>query len=295
MWFTIRQEGRYERFANIVKSLKELNNLVNFSFYQDKLYIQLMDSARISILEVTFTSEWFDEYNYDAPETTTIVGLDSDVLYRVLSTKQPGQTFTFRYENGGDEIDVVFENDKANADVSGEITEAMEAMTLGDEANQPKEKRKRRNKTYEKQFILKMYDIENATLDIPFKEQQAMFVMESQEFSKVIDQMALFSELVTISIQDEFINFITNDEQTGTSCIKVSYDDVEEIDAEDCDEGSTLLENTYVIKYLKMFCHFAKVVPLISVGLTNESPICTSIDLQEGSILRLFVAPKIND
>ena len=295
MWFAIEDQEKYDRFANIVKSLKELNNLVNFYFYEDKLYIQLMDSAHVSILEVTFSSDWFHEYNYDTEEDMITIGLDSDILYRVLSTKQSGQSFTFRYENGGDEVDIVFENKKANDDVSGELTDALGKMSLNGDVEAPKEKRKRRNKTYEKQFILKMYEIENTMMDLPFKEQQAMFVMESQEFTKVVDQMALFSDVVTIAIRDEYINFVTSDEQNGTSCIKVGYDDVEEIDAEDCEEGDTLLENTYVIKYLKMFCHFAKVVPLTSVSLTNEAPICTAIDLGDASILRLFIAPKIND
>ena len=50
---------KIEVFSNIVQNIKNVCDQVNIEFNEDRLYIQTMDSSKISILEISIASNWF--------------------------------------------------------------------------------------------------------------------------------------------------------------------------------------------------------------------------------------------
>ena len=66
-------------FASIFQHIKLLTDNINIMFEEERMYLQCMDSARVSIFEITIPKTWFDEYTHSVPGGKTI-GISSSIL-----------------------------------------------------------------------------------------------------------------------------------------------------------------------------------------------------------------------
>ena len=302
MFLAISNNKKFEQFCSIVKNTKELKGQVNFNFNSSGLYVQAMDEAHVSVLETSIHNSWFDNYNCTSESYITI-GLDVEVLGKVLATKQEPQQLEMRYVDDSDEIDIMFTDINSNADVStssvDNITVAISDLNVCDE---PKQKKKRTKKTYEKHFVLKLYDIEQDLMSLPFDQQDVEFTMLFGDFSTTIDQLMMFSDVVNVDINELAVSLIAENENMGTMSIKINTDDLEEISMDEQEAPTTsVLSNNYGLRYIKLFCNFNKISDIVEVKISNEKPIGLFFNIEgDGSgtndtFLRLFIAPKITD
>ena len=80
-----------EIFTGLFQHIKAFTEQVNIIFEKERMYIQTMDSSRVSIIEMDLHSSWFDRYEHTHNGTITI-GINATILYKVLNSREKTQT-----------------------------------------------------------------------------------------------------------------------------------------------------------------------------------------------------------
>ena len=65
MKFTITDLVNAEKFVHIFQHLKNFADNINIDFMDDKIYIQGMDSAHVSLYEISLGKSFFEEYTIE--------------------------------------------------------------------------------------------------------------------------------------------------------------------------------------------------------------------------------------
>ena len=63
MEISISNIGRAELFSQLFQHVKLFTEHINLTFDKDRMFMQSMDSARVSVFELILPSTWFDSYN----------------------------------------------------------------------------------------------------------------------------------------------------------------------------------------------------------------------------------------
>ena len=87
---------KIEVFSNIVQNIKNVCDQVNIEFNEDRLYIQTMDSSKISILEISIASNWFTSYRCPIPVT---IGVIASLFVKILSARDKSQCLHIVYDD----------------------------------------------------------------------------------------------------------------------------------------------------------------------------------------------------
>ena len=62
MIFTITDLVNAEKFTHIFQQLKNFTDNINIDFLPDKVYIQGMDTAHVSLYEISLDASFFEKY-----------------------------------------------------------------------------------------------------------------------------------------------------------------------------------------------------------------------------------------
>ena len=89
-----------ECFAAIFQHIKLMTDNINMMFEKDRLYVQSMDSARVSIFEIIIPATWFDVYTV---ENQVNLGLNSAILYKILNARDKQQSMQIEYDPDNDD------------------------------------------------------------------------------------------------------------------------------------------------------------------------------------------------
>lgn len=266
MKLVIDDNKKFEQFGNIFQNSSAINDQFNVHFDKDGLFMQGFDKASICVIETKLKASWFSEYNYENDETS-IIGMNIRTFYKILNTKQPGQKMTLQYtEDDCDHLKIIFNGGS--------------------------------NKECKKDFKLALLEIDSATMDIPDDEQDVEFIIEQSIFSTNVDQLLMFDDNVNIKVDNDNIYMKTNGME-GVMDVTIDTDNLEEFSADECEEGKTLLDQNYALKYIKYMCNFSKVSKLLTIKISNDRPFCCIYkindddkDEDQGSYLRFYLAPK---
>ena len=71
-----------ECFTNLFQHIKLFTEYVNITFSKEKLYLQTMDSSRVSIVEIFLPENWFQKYDLKNEESITI-GINASILFKL--------------------------------------------------------------------------------------------------------------------------------------------------------------------------------------------------------------------
>ena len=82
MKIIINNMQKADCFAALFQHIKLMTDNINMMFEHDRLYVQSMDSARVSIFEIIIPSTWFDEYTVNE---SVNLGINSSILYKILN------------------------------------------------------------------------------------------------------------------------------------------------------------------------------------------------------------------
>ena len=83
MEIQINQPSNAEIFSGLFQYIKLFTNDINIHFETGQLFIQALDTSRVSIFEVYLPKSWFDVYNI-IDENGAVVGINTNNLYKVL-------------------------------------------------------------------------------------------------------------------------------------------------------------------------------------------------------------------
>ena len=84
MEILIKNPTNSEIFTTLFQHMKLFTENLNVYFHEDKVFIQGMDHAHVSIFEINLPILWFDEYKL---ETGITIGINTNMLFKVLNTR----------------------------------------------------------------------------------------------------------------------------------------------------------------------------------------------------------------
>ena len=70
----INDTTKADLFSSLFQHIKLFTEQVNITFNKDKMYLQTMDSSRVSIFEMHLPEKWFNEFKLDN-DKTIILGI----------------------------------------------------------------------------------------------------------------------------------------------------------------------------------------------------------------------------
>ena len=80
MEFFLRTAVKPDIFTGIFQNLRPFIEHLSLMFSPNGLYLQAMDSSRVSIVELRLPSGWFDEYKC---AQDIVIGLNSSILFKI--------------------------------------------------------------------------------------------------------------------------------------------------------------------------------------------------------------------
>jgi proliferating cell nuclear antigen len=243
MKFNITDNKKSTIFSTIIKQLKSFTGDTNIYFYKDKFYIQFLDSNHICLCEIVLSKQWFDFYNSKQDD---IIGLNTEILQKVIKCKQDNDHIEFNYHNNDDKLHISFHN--------------------MNEKN-----------VIEKSFEVPLIDLNSELLNIPTdNESQTDIKISSNLFFHLINELALFSDTLTIDINENEINMIS-DGDSGKYNINVDIDKIEEFSI---DEGA-LINASFSIKYFTMISSLSKISDFVNLSIGENKPMIIMFNIDD--------------
>jgi len=265
MRIIINNKDKAKVFTNIFQNVKLFSEHINLMFEPTRLYVQGMDSSHISVFEIILPSSWFDEYNQ---EGTSVLGLSTQLLFRILNTREETQQVNIEYEDK--------DSDKMFLHFTGSKT------------------------AFDKHFELPLVEIESELMEIPSTDYQAEFSLASSNFSSIVGQLKQFGADLHIRCNEEELRLTAESNDSGNMSVVVPIDDLSLFAI---NEGETL-NISFSLTHLHNICSFYKVSDGINIKVSENYPLKTTYfldavgeDDDETSKARImiFLAPRINE
>lgn len=262
MKLVIASKKKANVFTAIFQNLNKFTVDININFKEDEMYIQGMDSSHCSMFEICLKKEWFEDYQCNE---TTIVGINSLVLYKIFSTRQENQIIVMEYENDNDKLDICFKN-------------------LEKTENE-----------FQKEFSIPLMDIESDMLGVPEVEYDIFININTKSFTTMVSQLEIFGDLVTLDYSKEKL-FLKADGDNGK--IGIVLKDEKTNNLNKCDisiEDNMCL--SYSVKYISYFCSFSKINSNVNILFKESMPMLVHYELENSndSYIKFYLAPKIDD
>ena len=248
-----------KKILEVVASISEMGVM---RFGPDGMFLQTMDLSHVCLVEINLPPDWFESYSCEERTTlTTSFG----TLVKMLGCIEAGQRAWLR--QGAREGD-----DSWELELSGS------------------------NSVFTKQFRIPQYTLDDELMQIPDSEADTDFCMPSGNWSKIVDELAMFGEIVKVHCGDKGTTLSTREqtEDVAMSCL-IGLDDVESYEA--CDE---VFEINFPIKIVQKVSAARQAACLgpngkITVHITEGRPLDLNYDLGSNATARFIVAPRMDE
>ncbi len=248
-----------EIFTILFQHMKAFTEHVNVMFESERMYIQALDNARISIFEVVFPANWFEEYTHT--ENTTI-GVNSNILYKILSAREKTQ-----------QISLVYDNEKSDKLA---IHFTSESKT-----------------EFDKHFEMSLMDIDSEIMDIPDMEYEAEFTLGSSNFANIINQLRMFGDTLDIDCSEEKIILCSHSQEQGKMFVEIDIDDLSSFAIIENEK----INLAYSLAQMHNICLYNKVAKEVEIKIKRDSPLKIVYNFQDNEEAKFifYLAPKMND
>lgn len=262
MRLILETREKAQKFAEIFKNLKNVVDEINMTFTPNNIYMQGMDNTHALLFEMILEKDWFD--TYEATEEDTF-GMHCATFFQIINCFKENQTIEIKLEPIDDYLTIIF---------AGE--------------NQ-----------IHKAFEMARIEIDSQLLDIPEVEYEVDICFNSNEFSELIKETAIFNDTINIKFTEENIKMIASG-TLGKLTATINEDDIIMFSIE---EGCNLNLN-YTLGFLNKICGFSRLNNEIQVHCSQETPMKIQYNLDKTeadsediakSYCRFFIAPKIED
>ena len=172
MELIILDDEKISTFIEIFRNLKPMIDLMDIDFTEDGVYSQSMDNNHVSLFEMKFTKDWFDEYSCDQSVT---LGVNNVILFSVLNCYDKGHILKIEVGENCDKMDVYFESEDVNI--------------------------------LNKHFKIPLFDLNSEKLHVPDAEYSADVKLETARYVNLIDELIKFNDNVRISLNEAEVHF----------------------------------------------------------------------------------------
>ena len=247
-----------EKCGNIydgISTYKNFADFINMTISEEKLYIQAMDTSKISVFEVKLMPSFFSTFELSETET---IGINVSLFHKILSVRNKAQKINLVTEIGGDKLDVSYTSD----DVS----------------------------IFNKDLQIPLVDIDEELFGIPEMEYNVGIILASSKFSDIINDLKLFDDTFTINCEEEKVVIGSEKSESGKMSVTLNQANMKEYTKDDDLNASYALR---MLIYVTIYSKIIDEVKLeLSDGVPLK--ITYKVD-SVGSQLMFHLAPKIND
>jgi proliferating cell nuclear antigen len=253
----IENVQKAEIFCLIFQHVKVFSEHINIMFEPERLYIQSMDSARVSIFEIILPSQWFDKYTC---MTSTNIGVSSQILFKILNTRDRTHKVELACESENDRLNIHFTSEDKN--------------------------------TYDKHFEVPLIDIDSEIMAIPETDYQAEFTLSSGHFSALVNQLKNFGDTMDIECSEQNIVLFSKSPDNGKMSVEIN---IEDLSSFAINEGEKL-SLSFSLNALSNICLYNRLSREIEIKISPDYPIKLVYYLgDDNSKMVFYLAPKIND
>ncbi|RNF15299.1 proliferative cell nuclear antigen (PCNA) [Trypanosoma conorhini] len=282
----VQQANLWKR---LIECISGLVNEANFDCNPGGLSIQAMDTTHVALVHLLLRDDCFSKYQC---ERNSILGLNLASLSKVLKIVEGSDSLTLHHEDDSDVVVLTSEN--------------ME-------------------KSRKCEYQLKLMDIEGEAMGIPEMGYGSTVTLSSQEFAKIVRDMNVFGETVTIEIRKEGVKFSSSGDlgegyaflrATGGSgravktAPEVKKEDDEDMpigraNASSPKNGSTAIgvevqtdepvTLTFALRFMNVFAKGSTLSERVTLKFAPDSPCMVEFNIDNVGYLRYFLAPKMDD
>jgi proliferating cell nuclear antigen PCNA len=252
--------GKAEQFTLLFQHIRLFSEHVNITFDKHQMYMQSMDSSRVSVFELTLPATWFDEYNHTS-ETPITIGVSSSLLFKILNTREKIQEINIKFKD--EESDQLFIYFTCNTSA-----------------------------VFNKRFELPLIDLDCELMEIPEITSNAEFSINSTTYANLINQLKIFGDTIEIECSEEKIVLHAISTETGKMLVDINIDDLTEYSI---NEGE-IIKLSFSLNMLHNICMYNKISKEIDIFLTKDYPMKVIYKLGEDNAnFTFYLAPKIGD
>ncbi|KPA75039.1 putative Proliferative cell nuclear antigen (PCNA) [Leptomonas pyrrhocoris] len=286
------------QLASLWKRLVEcINGLVseaNFDCNPGGLSIQAMDSSHVALVHMLLRDDCFVKYQC---ERNSILGLNLASLSKVLKIVDSNDSLSLRHDDDSDVVTLTCEN--------------------------PERSRKC-------EYQLKLLEIEAESMGIPEMDYRSTVTLNSADFAKIVRDMQVLGETVTIAISKEGVKFSTSgdvgqgytflqaagvSDRSAKSEVKAEVK--AEVRADDDDEeplsrkyskadgnaNAVGVEVTmeepitlsFALRFMGIFAKGSTLSERVTLKFAKDSPCMVEYGIDNVGYLRYYLAPKVDD
>jgi len=257
---TLSTPTKSEIFCSMFQNMKAFTEHVNIMFEKDRMYLQSMDSARVSIFEYNIPSTWFDKYSH-TNNSAIPIGINSTLLFKILNTRDKAQI-----------IELMFDPEQSDK-LFISFTSTNKAI-------------------FDKHFELPLMDLEYDIMEIPDMECDAEFTIPSANFANLINQLKMFGDTMDIECSEEKIDMHSLSEGLGKMTVNI---DINDLDSYAINEGEEM-KLSFSLTMLNNICAYSKISKDIEIKLVRDYPMKIIYYLGDPNTkMTFYLAPKMSD
>lgn len=250
-----------ETIASIFQHMKLFSDNINIMLEEERMFIQTMDSARVSIIEINIPSTWFDKYEH-VSRTNITIGINSVILFKILSIRDKSQIIEIQYnDENSDQLLIHFTSSNTSS-------------------------------VFDKHFEVPLIDLDADLMSIPAIDYQAEFTLPTTNFSNLVNQLKIFGDTMDIECSEEQIQLYANSQDCGKMSVEIKIDDLNSFSI---DEGEEL-KLSFSLTHLHNISQFHKLAKDIEIKLNKNFPMNIVYKLgDDNTTLSFYLAPKVQD
>lgn len=277
----IRNLQKADVFSSMFQHIKLFSDNINIMFEKERVFVQSMDSARVSIFEINIPSDWFDVYEHTSVSAIPI-GVCSSLLFKILNTRDKIQELNIVFnESESDKLFIHFTCERAMTN----------SIVSSDNQENPVIKEVSARSVFDKHFELPLMDIEYELMAIPPSDSEAEFTIPSGIFSSLMNQLSLFGDTLEIDCSEEKIMLHSVSVDQGKMAVEMKIDDLIEYAINEGEE----MHISFSLSMLHKICMYNKLSKDVNISLTTNFPMKIIYDLGGGANMVFFLAPKLDD
>lgn len=248
-----------DTFTSLFQHIKLFTEHVNITFTDDKMYLQTMDSSRVSIVEINLPKLWFDEY--EMKDCSVTMGIQANVLFKVLNSRDKDQIIHLEYEKDSDKLYIHFTSEN--------------------------------KQSFDKHFEINLIDLDVELLEIPAFDSNTDISVPSSYFAGIITQLQIFGDTIEFQCSEEKVQLISHSVESGKMKVDIKVDELTEYSISESEE---VMKISFSLSRIHNICSYHKLSREVDIILTHDYPMKIIYKLdEEEACMTFYLAPKIGD
>ena len=248
-----------DTFTSLFQHIKLFTEHVNITFTDDKMYLQTMDSSRVSIVEINLPKLWFDEY--EMKDCSVTMGIQANVLFKVLNSRDKDQIIHLEYEKDSDKLYIHFTSEN--------------------------------KQSFDKNFEINLIDLDVELLEIPDFNSNTDISVPSSYFAGIITQLQIFGDTIEFQCSEEKVQLISHSVDSGKMKVDIKVDELTEYSISESEE---VMKISFSLSRIHNICSYHKLSKEVDIILTHDYPMKIIYKLdEEEATMTFYLAPKIGD